>query len=155
MLVNILLTGYGLLRKLILPGLNRKGNVLGTVFLWFIDIIEKIIAFEKETFQSSRLMKNRFVKQGLIIATVFLFLLSSIEWTTNSFFSQKTEQEENTPDKKANETVFNILFSKQGSIVIPVKKIIHHYPSEISPPIYIACHSPAIKRFLFLGVLRI
>ncbi len=155
LLVNILLTGYGLLRKIILPSPNRKGNVLGSVFLWFIDIVERIIAFEKEIFHSSWLIRNRFVKQGLIIVTVFLFLLSSVEWTTNSYGIQNTEQEENVSVSKPAPTAVNILFSKQVSIIIPFKKKLPYYLCECSPPFYIASYLPPTKRLLVLGALRI
>ena len=155
LLINILLTGYGLFKKIILPGRNRKGNVLGSVFLWFIDMVEKVIAFEKEIFHSSRIIKNRFVKQGLMIATVFLFLVSSIEWTTQSECSQKTEHEENTPTAKPEENFFHISFSKEASMAIPVKEIIYHYPSESSLLIYEASPPPAIKKFLVFCELRI
>lgn len=155
LLVNILLTGYGLLKKITLPSLNRKGNVLGSVFLWFIDIVERIIAFEKEIFHSSWLIRNRFVKQGLMIATVFLFLLSSIEWPSINEYSQKTEQEKNTAIEKREENTFHLSVTKQIPIATRVREIIHHYPSESLHEIYATFSPPALKKFLVFCVIRV
>lgn len=85
LLINIVLMGYQMIRQIVLPGRNRKGNVLSSLFLFFVDLAEKVFAFEQNILHSSWLLKNRFAKQALIIATGFLFLVSSVEWTVNTY----------------------------------------------------------------------
>ena len=154
LLVSILLTGYQVIRKMILPGRNRKGNVLGSLFVFFIEIAQKIIAFEQEILQSSWLAKNRFVKQGLIIATAFLFLVSSVEWTTGSHPSMKTV--ETARVEGMDKTVINnAQFGKEATIGLPVKSRVRQYPVVFSAPFHIEYNPVDSKRFLFLGVFLI
>lgn len=67
--------------KIVLPGKNKKGNMLSTVFALFLGISERIMIFEKNIFQKKRLFSHRLIRQGFIIVTSLLFMLSSVEWT--------------------------------------------------------------------------
>lgn len=70
-----------LLMHLVLPGRKRKGNILSSVFVFFVGTVELLGRFEKEAFQMAALVKQKHVRKGVIAFTAFLFLLSSVEWT--------------------------------------------------------------------------
>lgn len=154
LLVSILLTGYQVIRNMVLPGRNRKGNVLGSLFLFFIETAQKIIAFEQDILHSSWLAKNRFAKQGLIIATAFLFLVSSVEWTTGNYSSIKTV--ETVRVEGMDNTIINrTQFGKKVTIGLPVKSRLDQYPVVFSTPFHIEYNPVYSKRFLLLRVLLI
>lgn len=153
LLVSILLTGYQVIRKMILPGRNRKGNVLGSLLLFFIEMAQKIIAFEQDILHSSWLAKNRFAKQGLIIATAFLFLVSSVEWTTGNYPLMKTVKTATV--EGMGKTNVNTKFGKEGTVGVPLKTRFDQYPVIFSPPFHIEYNPVNSKRFLFLGVFLI
>src|SRR5258708_3709623 len=81
LLIDILVFTYQIVRKVILPTRRRKGNVLSSLLSFFVGLLERILSFEKSILRQPFVCKNRYVKQALILATTFLFLLSSIEWT--------------------------------------------------------------------------
>lgn len=153
LLVSILLTGNRVIRNMVLPGRNRKGNVLGSLFLFFIEMAQKIVAFEQDILHSSWLAKNRFAKQGLIIATAFLFLVSSVEWTTGNYPLMKTV--ETARVEGMDKTVVNTKFGKAVTVGVPVKRRFDQNPVTFSPPFYIEYNPFNSKRFLFLGVFLI
>lgn len=154
LLVSILLTGYQVIRNIVLPGRNRKGNVLGSLFLFFIEMAQKIIAFEQDILHSSWLAKNRFVKQGLIFVTAFLFLVSSVEWTTGNYPSMKTVETARVAGVDTT-VINNTEFGKEMTIGLPVKSRFDQYHVVFSTPFHIEYNPVYNKRFLFLGVFLI
>lgn len=70
-----------LLMHLVLPGRKRKGNILSSLFVFFVGTVELLGRFEKEAFQMAALVKQKHIRKGIIAVTAFLFLLSSVEWT--------------------------------------------------------------------------
>lgn len=66
-------------RQVILPNRRRKGNLLNTLFLFYIGVIESIQHFEHRQFKLSELFQNKLVRRGLMLLSFLLFLLTSFE----------------------------------------------------------------------------
>jgi len=79
--LDILLFTWQVVRRVMLPNRNRKGNVLSSLLTFFVGLLERIVSFENSILQRPVVFTHKYVKQGLIIAVGFLFLLSSVEWT--------------------------------------------------------------------------
>ncbi|HWB27678.1 MAG TPA: hypothetical protein VG738_19515 [Chitinophagaceae bacterium] len=86
--IDILLLLFNVIRQIVLPNRKRKGNILSSIFLFFILLAEKMIAFEKSLLQQPWLLKSRYIKRGLILTSIFLFLVSSFEWKINQVEAQ-------------------------------------------------------------------
>ncbi|MGN6601484.1 MAG: hypothetical protein ACTHK8_03480 [Ginsengibacter sp.] len=63
-----------------MPTKNRKGNILSSLFNFFIGTIEILNRFEIGLFQMAKLFRQKHVKQAIIIASAFLLLLTTFEW---------------------------------------------------------------------------
>ena len=81
LLMDILVFTWQIVRKVILPNRSRKGNLLSSLLTFFVGLLERIVSFEKNILQRPVVFTHKYVKQGLIVAVGFLFLLSSFEWT--------------------------------------------------------------------------
>ena len=79
--LDILLFTWQVVRRVILPARSRKGNVLSSLLTYVVGLLERVVSFEKSILQRPVVFTHKYVKQGLIIAVGFLFLLSSFEWT--------------------------------------------------------------------------
>jgi hypothetical protein len=81
LLLDILVFTWQVVREVILPTRSRKGNLLSSLLTFFVGLLERIVSFEKSVLQRPMVFTHKYVKQVLIIAVGFLFLLSSFEWT--------------------------------------------------------------------------
>ena len=82
--MDILIFTWQVVRRVILPTRSRKGNVLSSLLTFIVGLLERAVTFEKSIVQRPVVFTHKYVKQGLIIAVGFLFLLSSFEWTIGS-----------------------------------------------------------------------
>jgi len=81
LLMDILVFTWQVVRRVILPTRRRKGNVLSSLLAFFVGLLERVVSFERSILQRPVVFTHKYVKQGLIVAVGFLFLLSSLEWT--------------------------------------------------------------------------
>ncbi len=81
LIIDILRFGNNTTRQVILPCKRKKGNLLSSLFIFFVGIIERLDNFEYGVFQMANLLRRKYVKQTLLIIAAILFLLSSFEWT--------------------------------------------------------------------------
>jgi hypothetical protein len=81
LLMDILVFTYQIVRKVILPTLRRKGNILSSLLAFFVGLLERAVSFERSIARQPVVFSHKYVRQGLVIAVGFLFLLSSVEWT--------------------------------------------------------------------------
>lgn len=77
---DILIFGYNTIRQMRLPARQRKGNLLSSLYLFFIGIIERVGNFEHGIFRMTNVLRQKYVRQSLLIIAGLLFLLSSFEW---------------------------------------------------------------------------
>ena len=80
LLIEIILLIITTAGKVILPNKKRKGNILSSLFIFFIGVIEILNRFEIGLFQVAKLFRQKHVKQAIVIASAFLFLLTTFEW---------------------------------------------------------------------------
>jgi hypothetical protein len=87
-IVKLLLdiTGLGLrsLQQIVLPNRRRKGNILSSLFLLFIQLAERIIVFKQCLTPLSWAYGKKYIRQGTLIAAWLLCLLSLFEWSGSS-----------------------------------------------------------------------
>ncbi|MEO7120812.1 MAG: hypothetical protein ABIY62_06930 [Ginsengibacter sp.] len=81
LLLDILVFGWNTIKKIILPGHKRKGNILSSLFIFFAGIIDRLNYFQYGTFNMASITRKRYVRQTILIVGGILFLLSSFEWT--------------------------------------------------------------------------
>ncbi len=79
--IDILVFAFNVWKQVILPGKRKKGNVLSSLFIFFTGILERIGSFEYGIFQMANVLKQKYIKQSLLLIAALLFLLSSFEWT--------------------------------------------------------------------------
>lgn len=80
-ILDTLLFSYSVSKQVILPARRKKGNLLYSLFILFVGIVERVDNFEYGVFQMANLLRRKYVKQSLLIAASLLFLLSSLEWS--------------------------------------------------------------------------
>jgi len=70
-------------RQIILPNFEKKGNLLNTLFLFYIGIIDNIRHIEYRKFKMADLIRNRWMRKGLMLLTFLLYFLTSFEQPAN------------------------------------------------------------------------
>jgi hypothetical protein len=79
--IDIFLFAFNTIRQVILPGKRKKGNLLSSLFMFFVGLIERLDSFEYGVFRMANLLKQKYIRRSLLIIAGLLFLLSSFEWT--------------------------------------------------------------------------
>jgi len=83
LIIDILLLGYKVIRQVVLPSRRRKGNLLSSLFILIICIIDRMVAFEQTILRVPKifpmLFRSKYVKQGLQIAAVIFFFVCAFE----------------------------------------------------------------------------
>lgn len=155
LLFDIILLTIEVIKEIVLPNRKRKGNVLKSIFAVFVGIIEILARFEFGLFQMTKVFKHRYIRQGIIIISAFLFLLSSFEWTN--------DQKLNVGHSNANavelsqKALKSIPFDKAKSVTTYLKKT----SLALKPPGNIYDHpgnfvdANPVKRYLFIRSILI
>jgi hypothetical protein len=87
LLIDIIFFGYRIVQQITLPNRKKKGNLLSSAFTLFLGIIERIDNFEYGVFHMANLLRRKYIKQSLLIVATLLFLLSSLEWTSEKILN--------------------------------------------------------------------
>jgi len=154
LIIDILLFGYNTARRVILPGRCKKGNLLSNLFNLFVGIIERVASFEHGVFLMANVLKQKYIKQSLLIVAGFLFLLSSVEWTSDKNFNTNQgdyiTQLSNTGLKKVKHNNLRQVIVNSKTIYIggvyPVYKNILHSSTPLAS---------SLKAFLLIHCFRI
>lgn len=155
LIIDILVLAYQVIKQIILPNRYQKGNILSSTLSLFVGLMESILSFEKSIFRRPFVCRHRYIRQALILAAGFLFLISSVEWT----ISQSTVSIVNeTPAVITNEpaaATVTILSDRHIYAEIPVGNFgTAGYLSDYIP--YRVYNPPVIvKRYLRYRILRI
>ncbi len=154
--IDIFLFGYDTIRQIILPGKRKKGNLLSTLFIFFVGVIERLGSFEYGVFRSGNLLKQKYIKRSLFIIAGLLFLLSSFEWTSEknvsnyiaNYVAQLSDTEiPNTALTGQLEKSYSKTASLFKKCLVPYcKNNLHYSSSTVSSP---------VKTFLLIRSLRI
>ncbi len=154
LLVDILQLAYKITRLIILPNKKAKGNILSSLYVFFIGTIEELFNFEHGFFRLANVFMQKHIKQGLMIIGAFLFLISSIEWTGNE--RQITHRTGNSPEQ-IHSIVENKTFKKTEPITGFSEKsyLVEYYSEPISIPILTNASTSFIKKYLLVCNIRI
>lgn len=155
MIFNILSFGFKVLKQVILPNKHRKGNLVSSVFLFFIGLIAEISLFEKSVFQNSKLLRHRYIRQSLVFAASLLFLVSSFEWTAGNI-CPSSPVEISVLSVESRVAIASISGKEKkviGALAIK-ERIIRYFPLSTYFP-FKHDHSAALKKFLLYNTLRI
>lgn len=154
LIIDILRFGYNTARQVILPCKRKKGNLLSSLFIFFVGIVERLDNFEYGVFQMANLLRRKYIKQSLLIAASLLFLLSSLEWSgeasANTNPGNYITRISETPSKKI--TISNYADAPIYSLTSCFDK--HFLPYRI----FVHSHFPftaPVKTFLLIQNIRI
>lgn len=154
LLIDILLFAFDTGRQLILPGKGKKGNILSTIFIFFTGIIERLDGFEYGVFRMANVLKQKYIKQSLLIIATLLFLLSSFEWTgEKNIYNNPSGYTTQLSDAGVKETTMcdcnQAISYPNTSFVVRTSVSFDHIFYAISPT------NSSLKRFLFIRSIRI
>ena len=154
LIIDVFLFAFKTAKEIILPGKRRKGNLLSSLLIFFIGVVERLDGFEHGVFQMATLLRKKYIKQSLLVIASLLFLLSSLEWTKEKAFininTNRTEQVCNngipkeTVGKRAEITRHSEVTSPYNDF--PVCKNILQSDAALTP---------SVKTYLFIRSLRI
>lgn len=132
-------------KQVVLPNRKRKGNILNTLFLFYIGAIESIQHFEHRQFKMANLFQNKLIRKGMMLFSFLLFLLTSYEQPIahRSSFNESTKAEcsyQNTTNKsycvcRIKDLPVEINFSVEDNL--------HYWYGKYSAPVSISS-----KRYL-------
>src|SRR5260221_2991442 len=66
-------------RQIILPKKKTKGNLLSTLLLFFIGIMERLQDFEHGAFKMTCFFQNKYIRRGFALITCLFSFLTSYE----------------------------------------------------------------------------
>jgi len=88
---DLLVMGWGVGKRIVLPGRNGKGNLLFSLFLLFTELAERLIAFFEGLVDEVRIGNERvegclrigkkYLRLGVLIVTWALCMLAALEWS--------------------------------------------------------------------------
>lgn len=90
LLLDVALLTFQTLKQVVLPNKKRKGNILSSLLIFFIGIIETLDHFEHGIFKVIDIFKLKYLKQSVFLIATFLFFLSSFEWKVNPELNVET-----------------------------------------------------------------
>ncbi|HET7118289.1 MAG TPA: hypothetical protein VFI29_17460 [Hanamia sp.] len=91
LILDILLFSYSIAKQIALPARRKKGNLLYSLFIFFVGIIERVGNFEYGVFHMANLLRRKYIKQSLLIVASVLFLFSSLEWTGEKILNSTSQ----------------------------------------------------------------
>lgn len=87
--VDIFLLSFYTIKQLVLPNRKRKGNLLSSLFIFFVGIVERLNYFEHSVFRMAAIFNKKYVRQTIFIIGGILFLLSLFEWSGDQRITQQ------------------------------------------------------------------
>jgi len=152
--IDILSFGFVTARQVILPRKRKKGNLLYSLFIFFVGIIERVGNFEYGVFHMANFLRQKYIKQGLLIVASVLFLLSSLEWTGEKILNNNSHNyiEQFSSASLQKETVY-----EQGNIKEQTQEIFAGNGYPVYKNILCNCtqFSASIKGYFLFRSIRI
>jgi hypothetical protein len=154
LLADILLFGFNTVKQVVLPNRKRKGNLLSSLFIFFMGIIERLNCFEHGIFRTATFFKKKYVRQVIFIIGGILFLLSLFELTGDQSFvySEATRYSEQLSSNEVDYTEAKLVKIS----VLPDKPERNRKPFYKPITLY---NSPtfttSVKKFLLVKCIRV
>ncbi len=154
LVIDILRFGYNTAKHVVLPRKREKGNLLSSLFIFFVGIVERLDNFEYGVFQMANLLRRKYIKQSVLVLAGLLFILSSFEWTGESNVNANpgsyVTRTSETPCKEIIASNYT-----DASIYLTIICLDRKYPTtQIVPHSGFPFHTP-VKTFLLIQNIRI
>lgn len=81
LIIDLLVMGYVIGRKVVLPNRRRKGNLLYSIFLLFTTLTERSIAFKQALTKTPLRFGKKYIRLAVLFVTWGLCVLASLEWS--------------------------------------------------------------------------
>lgn len=82
--VDVFLLGVKVIRQIALPGKSNNGNILSSILIFFIALVERLYLFEHGFFRMTNIFRLKYVRRIVIIIAGILFILASFECTVSA-----------------------------------------------------------------------
>src|SRR5712692_4924072 len=94
LLFDIYRLGYNIMSQIHLPSRKHKGNLLSSLFILAVGIVDSLIVFEQNILRTPKifpiLFRSRYIKQGMKIAAAILIIIYAFEWSgSNGAYSNE------------------------------------------------------------------
>ncbi|MEO6868438.1 MAG: hypothetical protein ABI784_09785 [Ginsengibacter sp.] len=154
LVLDILVFGWYTIKKIILPGRNRKGNILSSLFTFFTGIVDRLNYFQHGTFNLASFTRRRYVRQTILIVGGILFLLSLFEWTGDQKLNYSpTRYTEQLPSAENNAIANDQSDKLSTSFVDQSFKI--NYKNSCPSEFFSFTVITSVKKYLLVMSLRI
>lgn len=153
LLVDVVRFAFHTVKQVVLPNRKRKGNILSSLFIFFIGLMERLHQFEHGYFKPADVFKLKYLKQGIVITAAFLFFLSSFEWKPIRELNYKATAASSLQFLASSENIITVNKQKQ-SICICENAFLIKGISENKHTFY-KVPSPSLKKFILSHRLRI
>lgn len=155
LIIDIVLFGYKMIRQVVLPTKKRKGNILSSLLVFFIGVVERLIHFEHGFFSMATILKRKYVKEGILITGAILFFLASFEWSQERKIEASASSEYAEQFSKITITGTAITKFREIAAYQEIAALNKQYQTlEISSLQFITS-SPSVKIYLFTQSFRI
>lgn len=122
----ILLFGHKIVLQINLPSAKVKGNVLSSLFIFFVGVVDKISYFDQPLFYIPDILRSKYSKRTILLVASILFFLSLIEQIPQEIFRNNTAVEITTSclqEIKTNFSTQKLNYQPVYSIKVFPKKI--------------------------------
>jgi len=154
LILEVVLFSIRIIKHIVFPNKKRKGNILYSLFIFFVGIVEILNRFEHGIFVMTKVFQQKYVRKGILITGIFLFLLSSFEWTKAQEFTANYSTAYKKQQPKAEESIsFNKAIKNEGSLQKTF--IAASYPPSIFLVTKTFLNPLSVKRYLFIRSILI
>ena len=152
--LDILLFSFSILKQVVLPARRKKGNLLFSLFIFFVGIIERLDNLEYGVFHMANLLRRKYIRQSLLIVGSVLFLLSSLEWTGEKILNSTSQ---NYIERPSSVRLVKETFCEQGYINEHTQEIFsgNDFPAYKNILYSYTPSSASIKDYLLFRSIRI
>ena len=111
--VDIFLLGIKAIKQLVLPGRNKSGNLISSLLIFFIDLVERLSLFQHGSM--TNIFNFKYLRRTVVLIAGTLFILASFECTFQPHYDTSNQENQtetlvaSTTSKKAVVQPGNIL----------------------------------------------
>lgn len=79
LIIDIFLLGMKVIKQLVLPNKYRSGNIISSLLVFFICLVERLYLFEHGFFKMGNVFRQQYLRRFVFIIAGILFILASFE----------------------------------------------------------------------------
>jgi hypothetical protein len=153
--IDILFLGFQTIKQIVLPNLNRRGNLLSSIFLFFIGIVERLNSFEHGVFDMATLFRRRYIRKAILITGAVLFLLALLEWSGDQRVTQQTPSEYSEQFSSGTSSNITDAKSHYASYFFPKNRIRKPFSICKCLDYYFPVSAPFAKKYILVRSIRV